>query len=777
MTHQISLTLRLLSDWHIGAGTGQHGRLSRQVQRDDDGLPFVPAKTLNGLWRDGCEIAARALDGGGTGVWHDWVEYVFGSERSNPSKEANEPPRRASAPPRPAVLGYEGPLRFPEEFRALLSTADPRLREAVTFVKPGIAHDPRTGAAQDDMLRFDEMARGGVALTGTAYLPAALTGDRLACAFALLWAGARLVEGIGGKRRRGAGRCRLDLTAPGMPQTPEDLERWATNPAEPPAPEAPPEPDGDVRAEAGDGWERVVLRLTLVTPLLAHDRTVGNLVRGRDHAPGWMLLREVLRRLAPAGPAAAAARYGDLVVSAATPAVDGLPGLPVPRVLERGKDDGARHLNRMVQPLPKDEVYKRLRRGYVSGTGALDVRTPGFTLRMHNTVDDATQRPDERHGGVYVYEAIEAGTELAAEIRVRTGVLAPGWHERLNGDWRLGRSRKDDYGFAKAAAEPLDAAPGTAAPLEEGQKLRVWLVSDVLVRNARLAPSDDPDDFARLLTDALNTAGARGLRLTPLPAEPGLVPTGYDTARTDSWHTGWRLPRPVLLGFAAGGCLTFTVAEGRADAAVLTAVERSGIGERRGEGFGQIRLNDPFLSGPAPVAAAAPPPVPRPAPRRLRPGAAGHAEARVIERAAWRAEIWRRAEARAADAGGPLKDLAAWTPTRLNALRRLFDHLDDDPDLLGRRIDALTERWGKDDARRVRALLIDGPPERAVEGAPDGQDAWDQLGFTDRADLCLTKDGHDTLTDELRAEARRTLLTACIAARTRREAHGKEVRS
>ena len=30
--------------------------------RDADGLPFVPAKTLRGIWRDACERVAYGLD-------------------------------------------------------------------------------------------------------------------------------------------------------------------------------------------------------------------------------------------------------------------------------------------------------------------------------------------------------------------------------------------------------------------------------------------------------------------------------------------------------------------------------------------------------------------------------------------------------------------------------------------------------------------------------------------------------------------------------------------
>ncbi|HEU5023631.1 MAG TPA: RAMP superfamily CRISPR-associated protein [Spirillospora sp.] len=774
MTYTISLTLRMLSDWHIGAGTGQHGRLSWQVQRDENRLPFVPAKSLNGVWRDGCEIAARALDGqdGDRRVWHDWVDYLFGYQPASPGAEADAEPVRSAGHPRPAALRYLGPLRVPGGLRPAVAQ-NRRLVDAATFVKPGVAHDPVTGAAREDMLRFDEMARGGMTLEGTAELPDGLSEEQFGCARALLWAGARLVEGIGAKRRRGSGRCRLDLGGEGLPPSAGDLERWTADPVPPPEPEQPPGPDSAERRAAGDGWEGAVLHMTLETPLLAHDRTVGNLVQGRDHAPGWMLLGPVLRRLdSPA--AAAAARCGDLVVTPATPQVDGRPGRPVPHVFERDKDDKDVYVNRAVESVPKGRAFKRVRKGYVSGAAHVTVETPAFDLRMHNTIEDTSQRPAQSLGGVYVYEALAAGTVLAAEVRVRRGLLDAGWWEKLSGRWRLGRSRKDDYGLLSVTAEPFDIPdepmPGEPAPVASGDRLRVWLLSDVLVRDARLAPSDDPADFSRLLQRAFAAAGADGVELEPVLQEPGRIPSRYEIARTDSWHRGWRLPRPVLLGFAAGGCLTFEVRKGSVGAGVLSAVERSGIGERRGEGFGRIRINDPLLIDRVPQKTGGdretsdPPEAPRPVGSLLSSADPGHAGARLIETAAWRTEIWRLAEERAACPGevlGPLIELSA---TRLNALRRLFDHLDEEPARLHARITALTRRWNAPQATAaIHALLID-------------RDVWETLGFTGQAELILTAEGLDVLRRDLRADALRSLLTACLAAHTRSEAHPEEAR-
>ena len=55
-----TLCITFDSDWHIGTGAGVPGDLDAVVRRDADGLPVVPARTVVGLWRDGCERVGNA---------------------------------------------------------------------------------------------------------------------------------------------------------------------------------------------------------------------------------------------------------------------------------------------------------------------------------------------------------------------------------------------------------------------------------------------------------------------------------------------------------------------------------------------------------------------------------------------------------------------------------------------------------------------------------------------------------------------------------------------
>lgn len=763
MTDVIGLRLRMLSDWHIGTGGGVHGHLDRRVQRDQDGLPYVPAKTLAGVWRDACEVAAHALDSGPAGVWHDWVDDLFGTQHHTTG------PGRGTS--RPARLAVGGALRMPGRMGEALR-GRPQLRQAAAFLKVGVAIDPATGTAADEELRVEEMARAGVCLTGSAELGTSppLGAEQRRAAAALLWAGARLVERIGANRRRGAGRCRLELDGALFPA---DLDILAS--ASPPAP--PPHRYGDVAADpvpaSGPGWERATLLLRTRTPVLVPAQTQGNLVSGRDHLPGGALFPAVLRCLG--GRAAALARRGDLVVTAAAP------GPPVPRVYLAKKGDPSVLLANALADEP-DGSGKPAGRGFLDagaeGDGDGDapprVVLPETVVRMHNTIRDDVQRPTQDIGGVYIYEALAPGQEFRAEVRVRAGVLTSGWAGKLAGTWRVGASSKDDYGLVDvtlAGAGPLDTSGGTRPGLSEGEELVVWAQSDVLVRDRRLRPSADAADVGRALERALAAAGARGVRLAPL--RDGR--TSLALSRVDSWHRTWQLPRPTLLGVAGGSCLLFRVTQGSVPPRALAEVECGGIGERTAEGFGQVLLNDPRLRRRLATSAVPrqEPPGQAPAAERaagetapLAPGETGYEEARVIERAAWREAMRRAAEELAADRRRRERIVPTQpTLTQLNAVRRLFPALDDEA--VTTWLDSLA--WPEEAIARLRRLLT----ERHT--------VWDHLKLPE-AELTATRDGRETLRAELATEAIRVLLETCLREHARESgdgdglANGKEKR-
>jgi CRISPR-associated protein Csx10 len=775
----IQFRLTMLSDWHIGTGAGRPGSVDRLVARDDSGLPYVPAKSLTGVWRDACERVATGLDGGSTGGWSAWVAWLFGDQPALAEKAS-------SLRPRPAAVAIRA-ARMPETLARRLRPSQNgdegrrRLRDALTFVKPGLKIDGRSGRAEDRHLRFIEMARMASVLSGEASLT--LPEPSRAAALALLVAGSVLVERLGGKRRRGAGRCRLAVEGPGVPSPAEAID-WLAGHEPPPVPDANDIAAGSPPAapEAnGDGdWIGLPYELRLESPAVVAARTVGNVAETLDHVPGTLLLPHVTRALGSVGiDVRGSIARGDLRVSPATLRLDGQPGRPVPLAIQRSKTaavDEAATVNLLVAGDTDDSgPLKAIRAGYIAGLatagGPVNFAEVRTVARTHNVVDDEPQRPTAEVGGVYTYQAI-APTVLAGRLLIRGSLwrriaAAPNWRDALCGPCRIGRSKKDDYGAARF--DVTGEATPPVKPEVAGSRLAGWLLSDVLLRDPRLRPDPTVRGLCRALERAIDPDGGRGIRVESQPTGRAAF---MRIRRTESWQQSWGLPRPSLIGLQAGSSLSLIV-HGPVTSADLARVEAAGIGERTAEGYGQLSFNDPLLAVANPRFARESGADDDSSPlAAIDPGDSLHPLAAALEEQAWRVRLRQAALA----VGQRFDDLLGWqhrgrnpkpTMSQLGGLRSVLagvtdeagaklaiawlDHLKANP----RRLEA----WPKaaDSLGRVRRLL--DPSNKAA--------VWAALGLDADGPACwptLTADGSARLRDILWPLAVRSLLQAAIRA-------------
>ena len=790
------VTLKMLSDWHVGSGAGRPGNIDSLVRRDPDGLPYVPAKTLTGIWRDACERVALGLDDGNkTGVWNRWVDYLFGdqpaiadaewrlaaSQTDRVEKQLTRPTDEVWQQPRRAALSIRSAYLPPDLRQALESK--PVAREAVTFVKPGISIHPLTGSARTDFLRFEEMARGGVSLAATCELRDELTEDQRHIASSLFIAGAQMVERLGGKRRRGAGRC--TLTVAGY----SNIEPWLDWIEAHPQPDGPPsvkssEPtatnDGDTAA-SGD-WLRLGLILKTKLPVIVPAGTIGNLIETLDYIPGTYLLPHITQRLNDVNARTAIAR-GDLVVTDATIEVENEKGRPVPFSLAypktgRGLKDGRDVFNQLCEVAPQKTQWKNHREGYVGST--LNSK-PGGTLptfdkvdpqvETHNVVKDDVQRPTEEVGGVYSYQSIPPGVTLRGELRLRQSLndalsqKDPTWFSKLEGELRLGRASKDDYGSVELGVIGQPELVLSKKPI--GEELTVWLLSDVLLRDDRLRPTGSIESLRRALQDRLNL-GRDGSQTVTL--EQRLHSAFPRQRRTDSWHVGWGLPRPSLAGLQAGSCAVFKI-EGQIDQSRLAEIEAGGIGERRAEGYGQVCFNDPLVTSKLDgLRASRPTRDEKQEGISLVSGQSSLAYAQLIEHQAARNEMRRSALGFAATRDNRKKALGVEIiakqskprMSQLGALRSALSRLQSAADSHRamnwiNHLAATANRrnqWPTDSLAHVEELITQ--TERV----------W-QLLDLDFTKLVLTENGAEELKHKLWPEAVRTLVDACVRAQKR----------
>jgi len=593
-----SFTVRLtmLSDWHIGTGAGIPGNIDALIARDVDGFPCIPAKSVVGIWRDAMEQLTYGLDNGkDKGPWSQWVDEIFGNQ---PVVDKNP-----NVKPRPSIFSLQ-PARIPEGLRnkiqSLPSADQIRYKQALTFIKPEIKIEKESGTAEDKALRFVEMGRIGTILEAECTLDLNTFSDsEKETISALLIASAKLVERIGGKRRRGAGKCNFEIAGKDGKKVLEEAVNYLkqlNNPSRSTIGEASEATIAFSSPEADNTWHKMDYTLQLQTPVAIVTATLGNVSETLDFIPGTYLLPHLTKGKSLFKHVA----NGDIQVSPATIEVDGARGLPVPKVISAYKVRGGFHIQGTVFNKFKDKTtddtpqLKPYREGYVSTVDA-ETQLPLYAktkiaLQMHNTVQDDVQRPTSEIVGVYSRQAIAAGTTLRGEIRFKINLLKVMESlQNTTAHIRLGTSKKDDYGLATLS---LRVAQEVSSAATANGELIVYLESDVLLRNGNLRQTNLVEDLKKELE---KTIGEGTLKL-PESKDDNDAPLIH-TRRIESWHEGWGLPRPTLIAMQAGSCVKFNVS-GAIDDKKLQALEKAGIGERRGEGYGRIRFNPKMLTEP-----------------------------------------------------------------------------------------------------------------------------------------------------------------------------------
>lgn len=593
------LCLRFDSDWHVGSGAGIPGNVDRQVLRDEEGFPYVPGKTLTGILRDAAEWIADVRDTAEKG--NKWKNALIGLFGEQPESYGGTRGGFASG----AALGI-GSATLSRALRnyvqELREASGPDLRPALFTVRPGVKIDRATGRALEDHLYSTERVRGCTLYAPVKYLRGPLSGDEEK----LLEDAVKAVRRLGGKRRRGGGRCRLD---------------WCDVPDQ-----------GGSRNEPKPSWPEagsfveLDFRLTTLQPVVINKVTLGNVVRSELTIPGVSLLPWFTREaLAPLGEdmLRSAVLDGNFSVGNFLPEVEGGCSLPVPLCLAREKE-GKGMLNRLVsQPEQEGVQMKDLRTGYIRAKGKKIQYLPADSrrlLRTHNTVEDASQRPTEGVGGLFTYEAIRPGQtfrgtvrmsgEFWEKVREKSDIL----QKFASSELSIGQSRKDEYGAVSLQYVPSDASAPEGrlwSPrlLEaEGKSyLVVYLISDLLIRGEFQSYSLRLEDLKGALSKVLqvelsdvpdsawtNVEG-RSFLQSPLGGTSGHC---VRVGRRESWQTRWTLPRPSLSYFQAGSVLLFQVKNPEVwSEAHARALVESGLGDRRAEGYGRTLLNPPFLCG------------------------------------------------------------------------------------------------------------------------------------------------------------------------------------
>ena len=284
--------------------------------------------------------------------------------------------------------------------------------------------------------------------------------------------------------------------------------------------------------------------------------------------------------------------YGDLCFVAAYPvhADTGRRAIVLPLSLQRSKDGG--EIMDLMQegtaPAPGFKSVKGFGTIESNVIYSVDVKT-GISFHMSRT-DLMGEGGAERlagksaDGGIYNYEAITAGQEFEGIVcgsAEQLGFL----RDTLGTEFtcHAGRSKYTQYGLCKITLTPPEPVP--PLPITQGGQLLLRLETPFLSR------CGIPGDAASMLREIVEELNQRMGGLSLVNGARSIFAKAVDI---DNFVGVWGMKRPRETGLAAGSVFAVNK-EGawqEGEAAALASVLYGGVGRRRAEGFGQLRIWD-----------------------------------------------------------------------------------------------------------------------------------------------------------------------------------------
>lgn len=597
MTIQLRFRLRFESDWHTSAGHGVGLQADSALTRDQDGIPIINGSTLKGLFRD------ALFDMAGHSRW----PYESDEQIALPH----------------IILGSpyeESRWRF-SPARPVNDAQMPRLTPGVdqAHIITGARVDPRTRRTQQGKLYQREM--------GTRELDFEFTVEGGSEQHDVEWlvAAARYIRRLGSRRRRGAGRCRIDLEDSDLQDALLDAfaqrRQFETGLID----EAPPEIDLPTLPETFDKSRvdtavqarrfRVFLRADAPV-IVAEKHEAGNVYQSQMRIPGQTLRGALAARANPVQLEQSGSpdfdtflelfvlgdvAFNDLLFL--TPPDDNRQGSIVDEIpLGLVKNEHWDIQSALLISSEELQDYRNLGGALVLKPGwheELKSEQRSYTLsfktHMHVQIDPNTKRAAE--GNLFAYDAIPAGSYFVGEIvlddAVQWAKLSRLLRVHLGTPFQLaiGRGRNRGYGTCTGWITPLDdTMPSYAAPmplatrlnndLSDTHQLVLTLASDTIVL----------DTWSRAIQmfDASWLSKELGFDVTDIGncAVRSRVVEGFDT------FSG--LPHWRDRAFAKGSSVVLQVPfDPRGIIDQLAQLEVRGIGLRRDEGFGRVVFNHP----------------------------------------------------------------------------------------------------------------------------------------------------------------------------------------
>ncbi|MBX3038607.1 MAG: hypothetical protein KF758_16975 [Anaerolineales bacterium] len=198
-----------------------------------------------------------------------------------------------------------------------------------------------------------------------------------------------------------------------------------------------------------------------------------------------------------------------------------------------------------------------------------------WQINVHTQRDAKLGHATTNAGAVYRYISLPAGLHLEGAVFTKTKTDAELLGSLLNGKTiLLGKARTAGYGSVTVKTEPLgEMYPFINNISAQNKTFTITLLSPAIVRNEFGQPTLDP-------TVALKSR---------LAVENLTIVKSYQTDEVvGGFNRKWGLPLPQVTAISAGSVFEVNA---NVDDAKLSDLAKSGLGERRAEGFGWIAVN------------------------------------------------------------------------------------------------------------------------------------------------------------------------------------------
>ena len=475
----IKYRVKFLDYWHIGSGVSGGAKFDSSVLKDKEGLPYIPGRTLKGLFREIAEEIRESLEGKEKGKYQKRIiDLYFGASE----EERGEEWRGGRAHFSDAVVEEGEKVKG---FRELLFDYI-----AGTQLENGIA--------KDHSLREVEVV---VPLTLIGEVRGIREQDRKEVEKILIG-----LTRLGLKRHRGFGRCQVEIVKEDTPKRGKKRKKGAPKSSEIFLPLPPP------------NGKRVLFKVTL------KGRVV---VRGGANTEGKIPFLDFLPGSAIAG--IVAQQFNSfkepfkVFFSNQVKFGDGLPlnpanlseiGVRPPLsyfTSKKEKERGVKGFYNLIHypPEKEKEIIEKEGQLVQQRGGYLGIDRDGnyslFQIPLTYTQKSAydRERRRSRDGALYGYRSLPAGTQFIFPVEFGKEVpkeVQKEIEKILEGVHRIGKSKSAEYGLVeiekiKVPSQYLPPLSERVPPPKEGEKLKdipLYFLSRVALVDRNFQETLDP---------------------------------------------------------------------------------------------------------------------------------------------------------------------------------------------------------------------------------------------------------------------------------------------